>query len=749
MTARSLKGNFSGFGAYFGYKLRSLRTLIILNSIFALLSYPAVVCAALPFANSSIRLEEYRSSQVDYWKLEEYSRLESINELYLALLTASAVICALMLVAMFIMSYAVTAKAYRWLYDKTVVDMDYSLPVSDDTRFFGDLLASVTGGMLPHALAIAVGAGMFWLLPFGNADRAEVNMIWTILVQLAVTGFAASIMFMGTTLLVMALCGRKLEARIMPFVMNGVVTVVHLACILLMTQGMYGYNSGGDFEFSGIAATSPLGLLIYTMIGLDNTIYEYGDAVFFRPGVGIPAIIFTLLFFAGAYFLIKRRRAERVGSPYAFSAVKYMIPSAVIFTIVLVFSLVALPRNGNLGSASLSEIVGIGVVVVIISLIVYIIMELISGKGFRSFHKTLGRYAITLAASAVVCLGIYSFGDVIFARYTPRAANVESMRFYIYSEPLEQNFNYIETTDEAAIENMIEVHKHLINKGEDSLTDNYLRVYYYLENGSSVSRNYYLSDAESVNAVEKIFTPGCYFDYMFTDNFDVPLYHARENDAENIIEWIAVDGSWVELNMPLSELEKAFREDCELAGTDKMFDSDGGYTIKLRVNSVVDTGDDQGIIASSSHSFFVQPWCENTVALLERYTGDNILDGESSGSMFVMYKIPSNEFAPVDGLWIDYSSGCEMGYTLQGSEELYPIPAGWNYMMPLEPDSYMLELELNGTFDEDYEQPYVYLIASFEDMDKEGLNRISIADSAKMVNENWYYEAEWRFEDMK
>ena len=49
MTARSLTGNFANFGAYFTYKLRSLRSVLILNGIFALLSYPlmALVIALL------------------------------------------------------------------------------------------------------------------------------------------------------------------------------------------------------------------------------------------------------------------------------------------------------------------------------------------------------------------------------------------------------------------------------------------------------------------------------------------------------------------------------------------------------------------------------------------------------------------------------------------------------------------------------------------------------------------------------
>ena len=51
MTALS-SANKTGFLNYFLYKLRNLKSLIILNSVFALLSYPALAVVGMFYVNA-------------------------------------------------------------------------------------------------------------------------------------------------------------------------------------------------------------------------------------------------------------------------------------------------------------------------------------------------------------------------------------------------------------------------------------------------------------------------------------------------------------------------------------------------------------------------------------------------------------------------------------------------------------------------------------------------------------------------
>jgi hypothetical protein len=168
MTALSSTGNFSKFGTYFLYKLRTLRPMIILNGIFALLSYPLVGGILVPYAANYVELEALREQlrQTDsylqygysYYEDPAYQVLRDRADVLEGLLVMAVIIGVIMLIGMFIMSYGILAKSFRWLYRKTSVDMDYSLPVSDDTRFFGDLLASFAGSLVPHLIAIFTGS---------------------------------------------------------------------------------------------------------------------------------------------------------------------------------------------------------------------------------------------------------------------------------------------------------------------------------------------------------------------------------------------------------------------------------------------------------------------------------------------------------------------------------------------------------------------------------------------------------------
>ena len=68
-------------------------------------------------------------------------------------------------------------------------------------------------------------------------------------------------------------------------------------------------------------------------IGCKGSVSDCGPI--FRPEFGIPALLVTLACFAGAYFLIKYRRAERVGMPYVYKGMGLVIPGIVIFAITV------------------------------------------------------------------------------------------------------------------------------------------------------------------------------------------------------------------------------------------------------------------------------------------------------------------------------------------------------------------------------------------------------------------------------
>ena len=620
MTARSSKGNFRNFGKYIRHKLRSMRSMIVLNCIFAVLSYPLFMTVLLPYANVSVEMNKLTAAGL--YRTEAYSILNDRCNILEGLLVAAAVIGCVALAAMFLMNYVLCSKAFRWLYKKSIVDMDYSLPVSGDTRFFGDLLASLAGSLVPHILAIAIGSGLYWCLPFGalEADAGEPAAAFGILMQFVGTGLFACVMFTGICLLVMSLCGRAIEARIMPFVINVAIPAIHALCVVMLTSNMLGYSSAGNYEYIGLASTSPLGLLIMTFVTLDSSIYSDDFAgvriALLRPAVLIPLLIITIGVFVAAYFLIRVRRAERVGSPYVFPVVKTAIPAIVTFAIVATFMAATLPELEYYYAGELS---GVFVGMVVLTFIVYIIMELISGKGFKRFHITLGKYAATMVVCVLVCLGLYYTNGLGFARVVPDSSDVSSAYINLYTEEdfTDCDFNtYV--YDAESLEAITEYHRALPKNDAyyDDYSSYHFRVEYTLRSGSTLSRYYNLSREQYMDAVKAMITPEVYYSDRFGDRYDYYLNDVESGDATCNIISVVFDNQHQEVNIPLTQLAEAYRKDCDSL-TYSLLIGDTGVSKDFVSMQVRYDYSHESFSYSDSFSFTVYSWQKNVIKLLQ------------------------------------------------------------------------------------------------------------------------------------
>lgn len=643
MTAPNLKGNFSKFGAYYAYKLRSLRTLTILNCIFALFSYPAVMLVFLPFLNADIKVDELRELP-DYFNNAVYIDAIKQRDAWESLLSFTACVGVLMLAAMFIMNYVIPNKSFRWLYKKSAVDMDYSLPVSDDTRFFGDLLASMTSSFAPHLAAIAIGSSLFWMMPFerDGIESVLVGEMFRVAIQLAFTGVVACVMLMGITLLVMSLCGRVVEARIMPLVVNIVIPAIHAICVIHMIRGMrnYGYNS--SYEYMGIAATSPLGLLLMTLMTLVSGTSEYDVIVAMtRPGIAVPLTLVIVGCFACAYFLIRYRRAERVGVPFVFPAVKTVLMGAVTFMIISLFTMLSLSDDGDLFANSSVELVGPFAAMIVITFIVYVIMELISGKGFAKFHRTLLRYALTAVISIALCIGIYCTHGMGFERVVPQADEVTGLRVTIVDyddSPTAEHRNEVEFWNAEVvlpeeIENVIRIHDSLNRQLPDEGTAYRFEVEYSLRNGSILHREFYLDEQEFTEKVKSVVTPELYYRESYGNLLDW-YSDGQGGIVPNAFVRLAATESGVEVvDTPLADLMEALHEDCQRVNYDLLADKNQSrLDLCLQIYYLQESGE----ISDNQMYITLWSWQKNAIALLEECGAGGILFESDSNRAMVL-----------------------------------------------------------------------------------------------------------------
>ena len=239
MTAQNSanKSVFYKFLPYYLNKVKYLRPQLIMSIIFSVLSYPAfmlIINILCPVERELLELSQYISDPTPEQYEMNMALLDKRSLLY-SLLIAEIIIGVLSLVGLFIFTFVTTLRSFRCLHNKSVVDMDMSLPINHNTRFFGDLAAVFTVNILPHLIAILLAQ---ILLQFADLSAFDTQgetqaIVEAIMGPMAFTGLFMCIMEIAITLLLISFCGRLAEACIYPILINFAIPVIHLMTINL------------------------------------------------------------------------------------------------------------------------------------------------------------------------------------------------------------------------------------------------------------------------------------------------------------------------------------------------------------------------------------------------------------------------------------------------------------------------------------------------------------------------------------
>lgn len=609
MTAQnSASKAFYNFKPYFLYKLRYLRPLFIMNCIFALLSYPTVGVA---YRFYLLAENAYYSYTTAGGYTEQLAKLLAEYNFSRGIVFAAAVICVICLIGLFTFTLVTTLRAFRYLYNKNVVDMDYSLPINHNTRFFGDLLAVFSTSILPHIAAVLIGLVIIYTVPQAyNFSSELMQRTYSDIANCMWIGLLSCIMQISFTLLTISFCGRIAESVIYPVLLNIAVPVIHGLGSFIVGNCFYGSDFASDTYLADIGSTSPLGMIV--------------NAAFFgRFYYVVPAII-TVLFLAASYFLIKRRLNRRVGMSYVYKGVNLIIPGIVMLAITMPLFFEVWRCIKGFGSTinyysytpSPTDAVPWAVGAIISTFILYIIIELIGGRNFRKFHLTLAKWAGTLA----VCFGITSclcLSDGMGQKYyVPAQDDVTNVYFTIGTSYVNSvsswEFAYVSTSDPYAVETAIELHN-LVCKSDYSEagnTDNSFGVSYYTKNGSLVSRSYYVSDSLYNKIIDRISTPQWFMAVMKSRFKTSP-------NAEYIVESVRLSSeeteyiNYAEKRIDMDSLLAALEKDSEKANRHLMFEQDNDNYYMLSILTVTNNGRD------TEYGYLnIHPWMTNTLQAL-------------------------------------------------------------------------------------------------------------------------------------
>lgn len=495
------------------------------------------------------------------------------------------------------------------------------------SQYIGDLAAVFTVNILPHLIAILLAQ---ILLQFADLSAFDTQgetqaIVDAIMGPMAFTGLFMCIMEVALTLLMISFCGRLAEACIYPILMNFAIPVIHSMSVNLVESGVYGavlYPSSFTAVMGSaypITASSPLGMLIMTLYSMISTDCKWSVSdcgPIFRPEYGIPALLVTLACFAGAYFLIKYRRAERVGMPYVYKGMGLVIPGIVIFAITVPVSyFISINVRGqedtmDYYSFTQNNIPGMIIGTIISTFILYIIMELISGRNFRKFGLSVAKWAGTLAACALICFGLNMSNGFGAAYYVPNPDRVASASMSYYdseyrtSSLTKNQFTIKGVSGDDILQTIREVHDEIPKNNGDGASDGkYVSFYYVMKDGTQLERRYSVSSELFGEIRRKMVTPEGWYSSLFSLDENILL---NEGYSVNRI-WmndIAKYGN--------NKLFDAIRQDCQKINVDFIENEPAWKYTDLYYD--IGSGDQ---LTSSSYNLRVYDWMDNTIAYLE------------------------------------------------------------------------------------------------------------------------------------
>lgn len=480
--------------------LKSNRKVMILITIFHLLAFPLIILSCI---------------------INCYSGKDTYpDDIYvgIAVVTTFAAGISGIIIAM---------NNFRYLYNKSQVDMCLSQPMTRKQRFISDYISGIISYVLPF-IAVSIITGL--LLIFANANmegqtfmmfdeygertRSEVCDFFSELNPTFgysfIVGIFTMIMLYTITLLVMVCCGTMFESIFYTIIINAAIPVFILLTFLVCFDGLHGVNCE-DKALSLVGWTSPAGAIVQLVFFIENHSYEnYGSFECVPMHVwliGFTVCIAVMLF--GAYFLYMKRKAEQVSKPFVFKGFYY-----ILITISCLSLACFADEAADGGFAG----------VITVTFIFYMVLEVITRRGFKKIWHGILRYAATMAGLCLVLFAVDATDCFGIETRIPSASSVA--RVYIGYDGLDANgmsdyFTYYSGDERKAqealksirletpenIENVINAHKEFVDykKRYDVNTDNSdFSICYVMKNGTRMVRSYGAIPYEAVPYISKI-----------------------------------------------------------------------------------------------------------------------------------------------------------------------------------------------------------------------------------------------------
>ena len=389
----------------------------------------------------------------------------------------------IVLLTIFVLPVLVSILLFKYTNEEKSSSFIHGLPISKRKLYITNILTGIVMYVIPFLLNVII----ILLLNIGEMGKylqfADI-MKWFGVCMLYNTMFFAFATFIGT------FCASKISHGILTYIlMYAPVGGLAIASII-MESALYGFKglSSNLEEFRGW----PFIKIIEDFREMGS--YYLSQTIKFEISTIIIYIASIIVMLVLGYFIYQKRKLEITKEFIAFKGIRSFVKYVATFLVnLLSYMYFCDVFEENKIVTLLASF--------IITLIAYLIIEMILKKTYKVFKSIIG----FIVYAVLVTIGFVILNTGVFGYETriPKAEDVQEVSFSVENETI--NFK-----EKQNIENVIDFQQKLINEKKKGYTEYTLE--YKLKNGRKITRKYNINNSLYKEELNKILTSDEYYD---------------------------------------------------------------------------------------------------------------------------------------------------------------------------------------------------------------------------------------------
>lgn len=398
----------------------------------------------------------------------------------------------IVLLTIFVLPVLVSILLFKYTNEEKSSSFIHGLPISKRKLYITNILTGIVMYVIPFLVNLII----IILLNLGEMGKyiqfADI-MKWFGICMLYNTIFFAFATFIGT------FCASKISHGILTYILMYAPVGVLVLTSAITENILYGFKglSSNFEEFTKL----PFIKIIEDFREMSS--YYLSQTIEFETSTIIIYITSIIVMLVLGYFIYKKRKLEITKEFIAFKGIRSFVKYAATFLVNLLSYMYFYDVIGKHNIRTL-------LASFIITLIAYLIIEMILKKTYKVFKSIIG--FIVYAVIITITFVILSTGAFGYETRIPKAENVEEVSFKVRNETI--NFK-----EKQNIENIINFQQKLVDEKKKGYTE--YTIEYKLKGGRKITRKYDINNSLYKEELNKILTSNEYYEEKIKQIEDV------------------------------------------------------------------------------------------------------------------------------------------------------------------------------------------------------------------------------------